>query len=586
MGGTMASRMVVVLGLTLALLALTVACAESENTEEKCTVTSDCSKVGFVCHRGKCVHSKSERACTTKTECLPSEECTAGYCALAEIIDADVVEEVVDVVEIEEDIAPEVEEVKDIRDEEILDNVPPQIIARSPEINAKDQPLNTVVTVTFNEAVIPSTIGNPKNFFLTDQSGKMIPPDIGWDPETLTATMSFNQPLNAWTNYQVTVTSNVLDLAQNSLVEVRWSFTTAGPLDQAFYDRLARAYAPVIYQDVADDKRDIPLKIDFDGDLRPVNNMANINSGTKAAHVYYNVSETESHFFIHYVFYYPIYKASSNAEGQTHTVNGALIVVKKVANDPLGVLQLMETYSNGANPGRIQSFIPRCEPDSPFPYCPFEFTLRNNVVSQYHSIDGDKYTLPEDPRRVRLYVREHRHELCHFAFNASGAGFCGHAAETFNQPTYAVLTLHEGAGNPTPPDVTTSHTGTYALRPLGEVWWAMATSRGNDPAHFYLDDFEYTPPSATQPATGNVRMPNRLNTQDISYNTGLFSPWAWSVVDEFALGKGQWFVDPAWAIKTRFGAPASFVFTANKYCYNLFGNIDRTQTVAACEHPQ
>jgi hypothetical protein len=59
-------------------------------------------------------------------------------------------------------------------------------------------------------------------------------------------------------------------MIHNSLIELRWSFTTTQPSDAAFNAQLARADAPVIYPDVADTKLEVPLQVDYDGDLPPL----------------------------------------------------------------------------------------------------------------------------------------------------------------------------------------------------------------------------------------------------------------------------------------------------------------------------
>jgi hypothetical protein len=570
----------------LALLAS--ACAESKDQEEKCSVTADCSKVNYVCTiENVCKPINSDRPCFSDGDCLGNERCSDQSLCYVPQVDPDAdVSDVSDQEELPEEVTDiQPDEVKDKIEEEALDTTPPTVVDRSPEVDAVDVALDAAITVTFSEAMFPSTVQDPANFVVKDSSNRVIGGEIAWDDATLTATFTPTAPWWALSSYTVTLSSGIMDASRNSLIEIRWTFTTTTPPDAAFYDQLARAYAPVIYQDVSDTKLDVPLKIDYDGDLRPFNNAANINSGQKIATIYYSVAETETHFFIHYILYYPVYKASSTAEPQNHTVNGILVVVLKGV-DPLGTLELFETYSSGFDPGRIRTFLPDCTPESLEPYCPLAYTKKNTVPpSPYHDIAADKYTDPENPRRVRVYSKQRTHELCHFAYNQTSAGYCQHDAEQFTFETNAVLTLASGSATPAPPDFSSTHTGEYQLIPIAPLWWTMRTSKDGSTTAFYLEDFPYTGAGATQPGGDNsTRMPNRLSSESESGNNGLYSPWAWKAEDDFALAKGVWFVDPAFAIQARLNAPETFSFSAAKYCFNLYTGIDRTQSVADCMH--
>jgi hypothetical protein len=71
---------------------------------------------------------------------------------------------------------------------------------------------------------------------------------------------------------------------------------------------LASRFAPVIHQGVGDHPRgDYITNFDFDGDWRGDNNWANADDRRYPlkAYVYYSVSETATHYFIHYAFFHP-----------------------------------------------------------------------------------------------------------------------------------------------------------------------------------------------------------------------------------------------------------------------------------------
>lgn len=80
-----------------------------------------------------------------------------------------------------------------------------------------------------------------------------------------------------------------------------------------FNEELAYRWAPVHYQDVdqtgdyaVGGKADYITSINFDGDWVGTNNWNNIAGNyATAAHVYYSVAETSTHWFINYAFFHP-----------------------------------------------------------------------------------------------------------------------------------------------------------------------------------------------------------------------------------------------------------------------------------------
>ncbi|MCA1614311.1 MAG: hypothetical protein LC800_09280, partial [Acidobacteria bacterium] len=71
---------------------------------------------------------------------------------------------------------------------------------------------------------------------------------------------------------------------------------------------IAARFAPVFRHAVGDQARgDYPTNFDFDGDWRGDNNWANAGDPRfkLRAYVYYAVSETETHYLIHYAVFHP-----------------------------------------------------------------------------------------------------------------------------------------------------------------------------------------------------------------------------------------------------------------------------------------
>ncbi|HKL48984.1 MAG TPA: Ig-like domain-containing protein [Desulfuromonadales bacterium] len=107
------------------------------------------------------------------------------------------------------------------------DTTSPQVAFTYPERNATDVSLNTAISVTFDEHINPITINN-LNFTLEEVGG------IVSGALTLNGTTALFTPdenLLDNTEYTVTLTSDIEDLAGNSFSGDSWSFTTGSGQD-------------------------------------------------------------------------------------------------------------------------------------------------------------------------------------------------------------------------------------------------------------------------------------------------------------------------------------------------------------------
>ena len=116
---------------------------------------------------------------------------------------------------------------------------------------------------------------------------------------------------------------------------------------------IASRYAPVIYQRVHPrmPRGDFLCRVDFDGDFDGNNNWDNARRADAdlSAHVYYDVKETETHYYVTYAFYHA--RRTSRAlriiRGMfehTHDMGGIVVVVEKQAV-PLREVLLVEAAS-------------------------------------------------------------------------------------------------------------------------------------------------------------------------------------------------------------------------------------------------
>jgi len=567
--------------LALCLIALSAllafGCAESESSVEKCQTTNDCTQDDHVCFQGQCQHRDEARPCSTADECLPGEMCVSGFCGTP--MGTDTMGGDMSMDDTSEDTGGmDTNTPQDTRPE-TLDMTPPTITARTPDDGDTGVALDATLSITFSEELITGTV-TADSIQIGDPSNRRVDATVTYDPASSVATVEFTNGLQAWTQYEVTVTSDIKDLSMNSLVEVSWTFSTVGDDIATFHEELARAYAPLLHQDAGDTKRDMPVAIDFDGDNMPSNNLDNISQAAEPT-VYYHVSETETHYFVHYILYYPSFKATSGATEQEHAVNGILVVVARDGSR-LGHLEVFETYSVGYSPGQIDSWIPNCGGGDTQAFCPSAYSGTGAVIDTFHDVAAANYA-DADERRVKVYIRPYDHEVCAWSWENDGAGYCGHLSEQFFESTNAILSAADAGATPSV-DFETAHTGTYALVHIAEPWWVLRDSVGPGTETFYANTTLYEPPSTAIGADLAQRLPTTLNTEDSTGNNGLFSPWGFATASGFGLEAGAWFVDPARAVSTRMNTSDPFESRADKYCYSLTFGVDRTEADAVCQH--
>ncbi len=109
------------------------------------------------------------------------------------------------------------------------DTAAPTVTATAPTAGAISVDNRVDVTVTFSEAMNPSTIG-PSTLNLRDASGTTVPATVGYDPVARAATLTPTTPLAYSAPYTATLEGGapgVKDTAGNPLATTRtWSFTT------------------------------------------------------------------------------------------------------------------------------------------------------------------------------------------------------------------------------------------------------------------------------------------------------------------------------------------------------------------------
>lgn len=104
------------------------------------------------------------------------------------------------------------------------DATPPTILAQDPQPGA-EVPVTTQIQIAFSEALDPATIAS--DAVVVSGDGRSHTGTVSYDKNRLLLTLTLDQPLNAYTDYNLAVSAKLADPAGNPLGTVpSWTFRT------------------------------------------------------------------------------------------------------------------------------------------------------------------------------------------------------------------------------------------------------------------------------------------------------------------------------------------------------------------------
>jgi hypothetical protein len=353
-----------------------------------------------------------------------------------------------------------------------------------------------------------------------------------------------------------TAAANTSLQVSNFAPSVSFSFPTS---EVSASDReVAARFAPIFYQALGDKPRsDYITNFDFDGDWRGDNNWEHLDdkSFPLRAYIYYAVSETQTHFFIHYAVFHPRdYKGGERKglilseiiregvkRGSDHDPTG-LMAEAGVAheNDMEGALVVVA--KNGTDPERARTV--------------FVETFRHDGFSPYMagaSVTKGPGIFNTDERRALLYVEPKGHGI---------EAYSGDEKQTAKKE----FLIYKFAGQADDPDKQEDGSVGYELLPIQTTLWPRARIRKEDKGTTYatLHDYGEISISLVQ-RNGHVEA-RKIKVGEIGEtlagDTGGLNmarpPWAWFDKHRRSDQLGLWFFDPARIIKRDFNLDESF----------------------------
>lgn len=321
---------------------------------------------------------------------------------------------------------------------------------------------------------------------------------------------------------------------------------------------IAARFAPIFYQALGDKPRsDYITNFDFDGDWRGDNNWEHTDDTNfpLRAYIYYSVSETQTHFFIHYAVFHPRdYKGGERKglflsniirkgikPGRNHDPTGGWIAEAAVAheNDMEGALVVVA--KSGKDLGRARTIYLETFHHNDFtPFMEGEPTLKG--VENFKT----------DEQRVLLYVEPKGHGI---------EAYSGDEKQTAKKQ----FVIYKFAGKADDPDKENSDSVGYELLTLQTLWQkARVSKKDKDATYGDTHDYGQVSINLVQPNEKVVAHKIKLGEIGSAFvgDTGGINmarpPWTWFDKNHRSDPTGLWFFDPATVIRRDFKLDESF----------------------------
>jgi len=349
----------------------------------------------------------------------------------------------------------------------------------------------------------------------------------------------------------------------------RRTTTAANPADsperQARDRQIAIQFAPVLYQGLGSHPRsDYVTNFDYDGDWKGDNNWKNVDNKRYPlrAYVYFSVSETSTHYFVHYAFFHPRdYKGGLVKSTLLETLLREGI--KHAGGDPTGGLADDVALSHENDLEGCLVVAEKSGEDPAGATVQFVETLAHNRYLKYRPA-GAGETIQMKGQRPLLFIEPKGHGV--YAYTGDGAQLKDSINGTL---------VYSYTGQAEDPDATDSRSVGYDLIPIYTTLWKNAQSGENDTYGESLDYKVFSvlirnlkgEDSTVERQIGTLGSAFRGS---VGFKNKARPPWAWFDQMEKDRPRGEWFFDPAAVIARHFNLGKSF---SSAYIYNPYLNV-------------
>ena len=334
----------------------------------------------------------------------------------------------------------------------------------------------------------------------------------------------------------------------------------ASQLPQSFaHDReIAARFAPIFYQALGDKPRsDYITNFDFDGDWRGDNNWEHTDDKkfSLRGFIYYSVSETQTHYFIHYAVFHPRDYKGGERKGLILSEIIREGVKRGSDNDPTGLMAeagvahendmegaLVVVAKNGRDIERAGTVF----------------------VETFHHDDFSPYLAGEStPKGFGLFKTDQEHALLYVEPK-------GHGIEAYSgdekQTAKKEFLIYKFTGQAEDPDKQQDGSVGYELLPIQTTLWPKARISKENKSTTYATVHNYAEISLNVVQANGRMEVKKIKLGEIGEtfagDTGGMNmarpPWAWFDKGHRSDPLGLWFFDPARIIKRDFKLGESF----------------------------
>ena len=322
---------------------------------------------------------------------------------------------------------------------------------------------------------------------------------------------------------------------------------------------IAATFAPVFYQALGDKPRsDYITNFDFDGDWRGDNNWDHTDDKKfpLKAYVYYSVSETATHFFIHYAVFHPRDYKGGQRKGRILSEIIREGVKSGTERDPTGLLKEAGVAHENDMEGCL-IVVAKSGNDLD--------RVRVVFVETLHHNDFSRYLLGEPaPKGFGLFRLDGAHPLLYVEPKGHGIeAYLGDEKQTVKKE----FLVYKFTGKAEDPEQDQDGSVGYDLLPIQQTLWARAAKGvavGADITYGDTHDYGQITINLVQ-SNGRV-VARKMTVGKIGSaflgNTGGLNmarpPWGWFDNNARKQPLGLWFFDPATIIKRDFRTDDSF----------------------------
>ncbi|HEV7857705.1 MAG TPA: hypothetical protein VGO91_03575 [Pyrinomonadaceae bacterium] len=322
---------------------------------------------------------------------------------------------------------------------------------------------------------------------------------------------------------------------------------------------IAARFAPIFYQGLGEKRRnDYITNFNFDGDWRGDNNWANSEDPRfhLKAYIYYAVSETPTHFFIHYAVFHPQdYKG--NGKGGTILSEILRESVKHGGKyDPTGLLDEAALSHENDMEGCLVVVL-KAGTDIERARTIYVETMAHSHFLKYTT---EAATEGESHHRSDIFKAEREHPLLYV--EPKGHGIQAYIGGEKQSPRNGLL-IYNFTGQADDPESKRTNEVSYDLLPLYETLWPLAR-KGVNGTFGAVHKYPTLNISFLQTQGQPLKRQITLGTLGTAFSGSVGAaniarpPWGWFDLNERDQPLGGWFFDPAGVVKRHFNLGEDF----------------------------